>query len=82
MKIETDFDIGERVWVVEINNSGIPVIEVMSEKISSISINGNDVLYFFDKWCCEYKKENLVAYNDTHKLMEKIKELDNIIYDK
>jgi len=88
MKLETKYNIGDRVWVVYepiINNQyhhNEPAgeINVYDDYISSININENGIQYYL-KYSdyTDLVEENIILYDDTDKLINKIKELMNEI---
>lgn len=81
MEIKTKYNIGQRVWYPEINKTGgNATIDLASGIISGISIEkDNKIEYFFDEWCCDVEEEEIIAYEDTEKLINKLIELDNQI---
>lgn len=81
MQIETKFSIGQRVWTVEISKGeGITTIEELSGIITGITIEKSGrIAYFFEEWCADYYEEDVIAYEDTERLISKIIELDNKI---
>mgnify|MGYP003179969006 CR=1 FL=1 len=78
MKIETKFNIGERVWVVYEYNGEL---SVYSDVIDGFSIDnkGDLTVYLKDSDYFEYNEDNLILYDDTEALVEKIIEVDNRI---
>lgn len=78
MKIETKFNIGERVWVAY---SYRGVIEVYSDEIDSIIIEntGKISVYFKSSDALDVYEEDLVAYNDYQGLIDRVKKLDKKI---
>lgn len=74
MEFKTKFNLGERVWIIE--NDDRKNIYVSSDFISEIVITKTGINYFFASFCDDVAEENLIAYNDTKSLVEKIKELD------
>lgn len=75
MKIETNFDIGDRVWVVYEHRG---VANVYSDTIDSISISEEGVsILLKDSYTLDLKEDDIILYKDTEKLLKKIKELDN-----
>lgn len=77
MRIETKFEIGERVWTVEKDNIAV---DVASGIISEIFVEEDGKInYFFNEWCCKYSEEQVVKYDDIEGLVEKIRLIDNQI---
>lgn len=75
MKIETKFNIGERIWVVYKEKGEV---SVYSDTISEIGINESGCLYWLkDSDCLELKEEDIISYDDTEELLERI-----IMFDK
>lgn len=81
MKIETKFNVGQRVWVPELSKlEGITTVDVVSGTITGITVEKDGkISYFFDEWCADYYEIDIIAYEDTETLINKIKELDNFI---
>lgn len=81
MIVTSKFDIGQRVWHPEITSSGgSKSIDVLSGTISSIAFEkDNKISYFFDEWGCDAYEEDIIAYEDTESLINKLIELDNKI---
>ena len=81
MKIETKYNIGDRVWVVgEVKDKeGIPYeIEVYSDKIECISYE-DELVYTIGEACVEFKEDEIIPYDDLEKLASRIKEIDDKI---
>lgn len=78
MKIETKFNIGDRVWIVYENRGEV---NVYSDEIDSITIEkgGRLLIWFKDSDAMNVYEEELIEYNDLKKLAEKILEIDNKI---
>lgn len=77
MKIETNFDIGDRVWVVYEHRGEV---NVYSDTINSISISEEGVsIWLKDSDALDLKEDDVILYADTEKLLKKIKELDDEI---
>lgn len=78
MKIETKFNIGERVWVVYEYNGEL---SVYSDVIDGFSIDnkGDLTVYLKDSDYFEYNEDNLILYDDTEALIEKIIDTDKQI---
>lgn len=78
MKIETKFNIGDRVWIVyECRGE----VNVYSDEIDSITIEkgGRLLIWFKGSDAMDVYEEELIGYNDLKKLTEKILEVDNKI---
>lgn len=78
MKIETKFNIGDRVWIVYENRGEV---NVYSDEIDSITIEkgGRLLIWFKDSDAMDVYEEELIEYNNLKKLAEKILEIDNKI---
>lgn len=76
MKIETKFNIGDRVWIVyEYKRE----VNVYSDEIDSITIekSGKLLIWFKDSDAMDVYEEDLIRYEDLKTLSERILELDN-----
>lgn len=88
MKLETKYNIGDRIWVVYepiINNQYIKdtpagEVSVYDDYIDTIDIDKDGIRYLL-KYSdyTDAKEEDIILYNDTDKLINKIKELMNEI---
>ena len=81
MKIETKYNIGERVWVVDevTNGEDVPYeIEVYSDKIECISYE-DELIYNVGKEFVEFKEDEIIPYADLEKVLNRIKEIDEKI---
>lgn len=78
VKIETKFNIGDRVWIVYENRGEV---NVYSDEIDSMTIenSGRLLIWFKDSDAMDVYEEELIEYNDLKKLAEKILEIDNKI---
>lgn len=78
MKIETKFNIGDRVWIVYENRGEV---NVYSDEIDSMTIenSGRLSIWFKDSDAMDVYEEELIEYNNLKKLAEKILEIDNKI---
>lgn len=62
MIVETQYNIGEKVWVVKPNfSSGI--VEVFDSRISSINIKADSVTYYLEDIDGDYTDANLQPYD-------------------
>ncbi len=77
MKVETEYNIGDKVWVVYEDNREV---RVYSDTIDSIMVTEEGVRIWF-KDCCtsDMTEDDVVLYEDTEALVDKIIELDNKI---
>lgn len=78
MKIETKFNIGERVWVVYEYNGEL---SVYSDIVDGFSIDnkGDLTVYLKDSDYFERNESDLILYDDTEALIEKIIDTDKQI---
>ncbi len=77
MKIETNFDIGDKIWVVYEHRG---IVNVYSDTIDSMSISEEGVsVWLKDSDALDLKEDDVILYEDTERLLKKIKELDNEI---
>ena len=76
MKIETKFNIGDRVWIVYENRGEV---NVYSDEIDSMTIDnsGRLLIWFKDSDAMDVYEEDLIRYEDLKTLSERILELDN-----
>lgn len=74
MKIETKYNIGDKIWIVYEGTEGV---NVYIDEISNIIINekGNIVYCTQIGDYEEYKEEDIISYKDKLQLIEKIHEL-------
>lgn len=78
MKIETKFNIGDRIWVVYEYNGEV---HVYSDEIDGMGIERDNkvALYFKNSDAFDTYEEDVFEYNDMEDLTKKIKELDDKI---
>lgn len=72
MKIETKYDIGQRIWIVYEHQGEIHVYE---DKIIEICIAEKGTVYLPNSCTDEVEEEEIILYKDMDKLVSKIKEL-------
>lgn len=74
MNIKTKFKIGEGVYIIfkEKNNQ---ILRLFKDEVTEIVINEDDILYYGDVLCEEFKEEQLISINDKELLIKKIDEL-------
>ena len=81
MVIETKYNIGERVWVVDevTNSKGVPYeIQVYSEVIKYVTYE-DELFYHVGEAYEEIKEDEIIPYTDLEKLVNRIKEIDEKI---
>lgn len=78
MKIETKFNIGDRIWIVYEDRKEI---HVYSDEIDSMCVERNNkvAIYLKNSDAFDTYEEDVFKYEDTEGLMNKIKELDDKI---
>lgn len=81
MEIKTKFNIGDRVWIVYENKGEI---SVYSDIIDTFMIDKDGRVWVFFKYsdAAEMEEKDLIGYDDTQKLLQKIKELDLMIIER
>lgn len=74
MIIKSKYEIGQRVWVVYENKKEKEVC-VYDDFIEQISVNEDGINYLLDKACEYVKEDEVILYEKTDKLVEKIKQI-------
>lgn len=72
MEIKTKYEIGQRVWVIYENRGEVCVFD---DYIDEICIGENGLYYMLKEVCIDREEESIVLYEDTDKLVEKIKQI-------
>ena len=72
MTIQTKYEIGDRVWIVYENRGEACVYD---DYIDEIFVNDEGINYMLREACIDGKEENIIPYEDTDKLVEKIKQI-------
>lgn len=76
MKIESKYNIGDRVWIIDCDYRH-EMVYVYSDTINTICINGNnEIRLWFDNCDDDLPESEVVSYLDSEKLTEKIIALD------
>lgn len=76
MTIQTKYEIGQRVWIVYENNGEVCVYDDYTEEIG---VDDKRIYYILKNACIDRAEEDIVLYEDTDKLVDKIKEtMENI----
>ena len=76
MTIQTKYEIGQRVWIVYENNGEVCIYD---DYIDEICVNKNGAYYMLKEACIDHTEKDIVLYDDTEKLVEKIKQtMENI----
>ena len=72
MKIQTKYEIGDKVWIVYENRGEACVYD---DYIDEIFVNDEGINYMLREACIDGKEENIIPYEDTDKLVEKLKQI-------
>ena len=70
LKIETKYEIGQKIWIVYEHNGEVCIYDTT---IESISIDKDGILYFSEEGCDELREDDIILYDDTVALLNKIK---------
>ena len=79
MLIQTKYEIGQRVWIVFENKSEVCVYD---DYIIEICVGKDGLCYMLRDYCDDVAEEDIVLYDETDKLVEKIKQIMEEIRDK
>ncbi len=79
MTIQTKYEIGQRVWIVYENRGEACVYD---DYIEEICVNDDGINYMLKEACIDGKEEDIILYEDTDKLVEKIKQIMEEIREK
>ena len=71
MTIKTKYEIGQRVWIVYENRGEVCVYD---DYIEEICVGKDGLCYMLRDYCDDVVEEDIVLYEDTDKLVEKIKQ--------
>lgn len=72
MKIETKYDIGQRIWIIYEHQGEIHVYE---DKIIEICIAEKGAVYLPNSSTDEVEEKDVILYENTDMLVNKIKEV-------
>ena len=72
MTIQTKYEIGDKVWIVYENRGEACVYD---DYIEEICVNNDGINYMLKEACIDGKEEDIILYEDTDKLVEKIKQI-------
>lgn len=72
MTIKIKYEIGQRVWIVYENRGEACVYD---DYIDEIFVNDEGINYMLREACIDGKEEDIIPYEDTDKLVEKIKQI-------
>lgn len=82
MKIETKYNIGDKVWIVyepKTDSTFFGEVSIYTDTIVEIVIYKNGIVYAFENCPEELKESEIIIYNEKDKLLAKIEELTNKI---
>lgn len=79
MEIKTKYEIGQRVWIAYENKGEVCVYD---DYIDEICMGENGLYYMLKEACIDRAEEDIVLYEDTDKLVEKIKQIMQEIREK
>lgn len=88
MKIETKYNIGDKVWIVyeaniyksdtgEYEPTG--EVSIYTDTIMEVTFYENGLVYNFENYPDELKEDEIILYDEKDKLLQKIEELMNKI---
>lgn len=72
MEIKTKYEIGQRVWIAYENKGEACVYD---DYIEEICVNDDGINYMLKEACIDGKEEEIILYEDTDKLVERIKQI-------
>ena len=79
MTIQTKYEIGQRVWIIYENQGEACIYD---DYIDEICMGENGLYYMIKEAGIDHTEEDIVSYDDTDKLVEKIKQTMQEIRDK
>lgn len=79
MTIQTKYEIGQRVWIIYEHQGEACVYD---DYIDEICIGENGLYYMVKEACIDRAEKDIVLYEDTDKLVEKIKQIMQEIREK
>lgn len=81
MKIETKYNIGDKVWIVYEANTQYGLsgeVSVYDAEIESITVDSEGLYYNIQY--CNHKENEIIPYEDKEALVAKIQEVMNAIH--
>lgn len=72
MQIKSKYEIGQRIWVVYENQGEVSVYD---DYIDEICVNNKKIYYILKNTCIDEEEKDIVLYEDTETLVQKIKEI-------
>ena len=79
MKINTKYDIGQRVWVIYENRGEVCIFD---DVISEINVSMDYIEYWVKEAGDAFKENNIILYEDTEKIGMKVVEIMEKIREK
>ena len=79
MTIKIKYEIGQRVWIIYENQGEACIYD---DYIDEICMGENGLYYMVKEACIDRAEEDIVLYEDTDKLVEKIKQIMQEIREK
>ena len=78
MKIETKYNIGDKVWIVY-EGDFYNEVSIYTDTIIEVTFYENGLVYNFENYPDELKEDEIILYDEKDKLLQKIEELTNKI---
>ena len=72
MVIQTKYEVGQRVWIIYEDRGEVCIYD---DYIDEIFVNDEGINYMLREACIDGKEEDIILYEDTDKLVEKIKQI-------
>lgn len=79
MTIKTKYEIGQRVWIIYENKGEVCVYD---DYIEEIGVDDKRIYYMLKEACIDREEKDIILYEDTDKLVEKIKQIMEEIREK
>ena len=72
MEIKTKYEIGQRVWIIYENQGEACVYD---DIIEEIGVDDKRIYYMLKEACIDREEKDIILYEDTERLVEKIKNI-------
>lgn len=79
MVIQTKYEVGQRVWIIYEDRGEVCIYD---DYIIEICVGKDGLCYMLRDYCDDVAEEDIVLYDETDKLVEKIKQIMEEIRDK
>lgn len=79
MVIQTKYEVGQRVWIIYEDRGEVCIYD---DYIIEICVGKDGFCYMLRDYCDDVAEEDIVLYDETDKLVEKIKQIMEEIRDK